>query len=216
MTDWSKSKVVDLKAELKKRGLLQTGLKPALVARLEAAENEDGEESESTIQGDAPKLNSDPATSPDTVSPIQPSDLSAEALSEAPTSAPRTDPSRQNPAPESEPRGLPVVAAKSDSLPTQSTNTTDPSQALERVDSHENAVPSVEAEEAVEDRQKRKRRSQSPAPTATDSARKRFRQGDDATGDLHDVFTTGSDANWVENHNAVDEADKAAAAAKKP
>jgi hypothetical protein len=34
--------VVDLKAELKQRGLAQTGVKAVLVARLAASENEDG------------------------------------------------------------------------------------------------------------------------------------------------------------------------------
>ncbi|KAH0544598.1 hypothetical protein FGG08_001247 [Glutinoglossum americanum] len=40
MTNYSDLKVVELKAELKKRGLPQTGLKQILVERLEAAENE--------------------------------------------------------------------------------------------------------------------------------------------------------------------------------
>ena len=38
MTDYAKLRVVDLKAELKKRGLLQTGLKPALIERLRNAD----------------------------------------------------------------------------------------------------------------------------------------------------------------------------------
>jgi SAP domain len=40
MTNYSDLKVVELKAELKKRGLPQTGLKQALIERLEAADNE--------------------------------------------------------------------------------------------------------------------------------------------------------------------------------
>src|SRR5258708_5359564 len=91
MTDWNKAKVVDLRAELKKRGLPQTGLKPALVARLTAAENEDGSESEATVQDDALKLNASAATSPDTVSPTQP--LSAETVPEVlPQSASEPNP----------------------------------------------------------------------------------------------------------------------------
>lgn len=41
MADWAKLKVVDLKAELKRRGLPQYGLKGELIARLEVADDDD-------------------------------------------------------------------------------------------------------------------------------------------------------------------------------
>ncbi|KAI9897055.1 hypothetical protein N3K66_008077 [Trichothecium roseum] len=57
MSDWAKRKVVDLKAELKRRGLPQHGLKAELVARLEEAEQEaeaeaEEEEEQAETQGD--------------------------------------------------------------------------------------------------------------------------------------------------------------------
>ncbi|CAG8951824.1 hypothetical protein HYFRA_00005628 [Hymenoscyphus fraxineus] len=209
MTDWSKLKVVDLKAELKRRGLAQTGLKPALVARLAAAENEEGSESESeaTIQGDSgrPGAAASAATSPDTTSPIQPPP--------DPTSQiPQNDP--QDAAPESSiPQGATEAVPRTSPEPVVIQETVTQLEQLEQTakeptatlespmpipETHHSALPSAEPKEIVEDKSKRKRRSQTPPPS------KRPRQEDEEmTGveenanneDKKDPASTGSERN---------------------
>lgn len=203
MTDWNKLKVVDLKAELKSRGLPQTGLKPALVARLAAAENGDGTESEATIQNDAQKPNSS-ATSPDTISPTQaPSELSTQhILPQDPTTPLPETASKEVQESISGPVDSPTADDLTQPTISQSTNTVGSSQ----VDAHSSELPSVEPQEVLEDRQKRKRRSQSPPITAIDASRKRLRQGSEAEVGEDEVVTTAEDSAWVEKHNAVDTA----------
>ncbi|CAD6447937.1 db289b48-e354-495e-bdf3-e50e45400ca3-CDS [Sclerotinia trifoliorum] len=242
MTDWNKFKVVDLKAELKKRGLPQTGLKPALVARLASAENEDGSESDMTLQDDATKINPESATSPDTISPTQTSSFEIGLE----TTIENTEESQATPIPESnevqpsplevtadqtEPVLEPAVAFKEEAIeptpvpesaqpssndtveqveirPSQPIDTTEsslpPSKATsqppEQPEGDSSAELPVEPREAIEDRQKRKRRSQSPDPTSIDISRKRARPSDT----IEEVATPKEDAEWVEKHNAVD------------
>jgi hypothetical protein len=209
MTDWNKLKVVDLKAELKKRGHAQTGLKPALVARLTAAENVDGSESEATVQGDAGRR--DATISSDTVSPIkQTSEPSAEVLPDAPlqtTSEPKIEPSAQDTALADTAKESQNVQPQAEPLPAQSTTIIELSQPPpQSQDSHQSALPSAEPQEIIDDRQKRKRRFQSPPPSTSDSVRKRARQ-DEASETNTGIVTSKEDATWVEKHNAVDSAE---------
>ncbi|TVY30284.1 hypothetical protein LHYA1_G001599 [Lachnellula hyalina] len=209
MTDWNKLKVVDLKAELKKLGLAQTGLKPVLVARLTAAENEDGSESEATVQGDPGRH--DVATSSDTVSPIQQtSDPNTEVFPDAPlqtTTEPKLKSPAQNTASTDSPKEPSNVEKQAGPLLAQATTIIELSQPPpQSQDSHQSALPSADPQEIMDDRLKRKRRSQSPAPSISDSARKRARQ--DETSEVNtEIVTSKDDATWVEKHNAVDYAD---------
>ncbi|PBP19952.1 SAP domain-containing protein [Diplocarpon rosae] len=214
MTDWNKLKVADLRAELKRRGLPQTGLKPALVARLAEAEaenaneheHEDGTESEATIQ--ALDVSSAPAASPDSISPVLVS-ASADASADAP--APQTREVEVEAVEKiellEEVVEAQIVQLQAEPLPPPSKEVVQgqhpeplPATIEEQtpaLEAHTSALPSVEPREANEDQKKRKRRSQSPPLTATDSARKRFRTDDETRR----AASTHSDGGLVEQHS---------------
>ncbi|KAG9240479.1 hypothetical protein BJ878DRAFT_525915 [Calycina marina] len=217
MTDWNKSKVVDLRAELQSRGLVQTGLKPALVARLEAADSEDGSESEATIKADNVNIDASAATSHDSLSAPQRTNPSAarpeeshttkknaevvapvdeESVASSPTTEPLPTPQADTredespvaqsealvdsplPTPQADTREDEPPVAQSDVLVDSAPDTNNGVQdadTLAKTNAHGSKLPSVEPEEAIADRQKRKRRSESPLPSTQD-VRKRIRQ----------------------------------------
>ncbi|KAI0840764.1 hypothetical protein F5Y06DRAFT_261695 [Hypoxylon sp. FL0890] len=155
-TDWSKLKVVDLKAELKRLGLPQNGLKADLVARLEAADSEraTSQPSEEATE-EAQDVNGDP----------EPQEESTKAP-EATEQSSLEEPSKQLEAK--------TEAAQAESV-TPAPVVTESQPVL--APSSSGATP-LQPTEVLQDSQKRKRRSLSPAPSADEVARKRARQDD--------------------------------------
>ncbi|KAI0171763.1 hypothetical protein GGR52DRAFT_547517 [Hypoxylon sp. FL1284] len=162
-TDWSKLKVVDLKAELKRLGLPQSGLKAELVARLEAndaaAAEQDASEPQDEMPDETEEVNGKPqdqSQAPEApeapeareaTEPTHADDLTKPAEAEATRVAPDTEPPvNETQAP---------LAQSSNATPLQSA-------------------------EVIQDSQKRKRRSLSPAPSIHEAARKRAKQDDNA------------------------------------
>jgi len=216
MTDWNKLKVVDLRAELKSRGLVQTGLKPALVARLQEADNVgDGSESEATAQDDSLKIDGSAATSPETISPTRPADSNTTLPEESPsleTSSEQPLPSKQSSSPSPpEKEQLPITQVSADaviapvdqiepSVDISNINGVQTSETLAQTNAHGSALPSVEPQEAIADRQKRKRRSESP-PISTQDVRKRARQDE---AESHNDIKLGEDVILADRNDEID------------
>ncbi|KAK6957680.1 hypothetical protein Daesc_000467 [Daldinia eschscholtzii] len=180
-TDWNKLKVVDLKSELKRLGLPQNGLKADLVARLEAADSERA----------ASQSSDEPPKEPEAVNgEVQPVEIAPEATeaSEAQEAQEASQPTPPDESPKQSETEAETTPAQEVSAPAVTET-----QAL---------APSagdtpLQTTELIQDSQKRKRRSLSPAPSADEVARKRARQEDRDSQETHTASPVGEKVDAV-------------------
>ncbi|KXH60212.1 SAP domain-containing protein [Colletotrichum salicis] len=168
--NWSKQTVVQLKAELKRRGLATAGLKQELVERLttsdEATEEETQEEAQEEAQEEEeapPEPEPQPAESAEAPAEATPIDTTTEDVADNETTSAQAVVASPEPTPE---QSVAEPAA-------QDTKTTIPESIAAA-----NPTPPAPAE-IVQDAQKRKRRSQSPAESSESITRKRIKADQD-------------------------------------
>ncbi|KAI0457493.1 hypothetical protein F5B21DRAFT_463420 [Xylaria acuta] len=171
MADYSKMKVVELKAELKRLGLPQNGLKAELISRLE----------EAAASADSPaEATRSPAEAATTTEPneAQPSEVAV--------------PASNSPEPSGAETAQEPQAAPATDIDMAQDNLGNDTQT--QVTSHmtTSETPSLPIADAVQDVQKRKRRSTTPTPS-DEVARKRLRQ-DDADVTRNATSDTASDS----------------------
>jgi hypothetical protein len=180
-------KVIELKAELKRLGLPQNGLKAELITRLE----------EAAISEDDPAVTSEPPVEAETAEPDE-----AQASEESEPVEDTRDPPENGTA--QEPQGEPAHATA------QNVSEIDDAQAQIASSTMVSEIPPLSTAEGIpsaevaQDVQKRKRRSTTP-PLSDEVVRKRLRQDDqDGSRDATAIdATTGSNKNTgLENEHA--------------
>ncbi|KAI9755986.1 MAG: hypothetical protein M1815_004348 [Lichina confinis] len=150
MKDYSKLRVVDLKAELKKRGLPQSGLKDALIARLRDADAEAAEASPKALAGE-PAVDETSHLPPSGVGHVSATEVQAEAALPASSDGVPSAVSAPEPAEKSQPG---TAGATADSqLVEPASGPVEPVESIETDALHESAAapaaPAVDAEEKV-------------------------------------------------------------------
>ncbi|KAI8956231.1 hypothetical protein F4801DRAFT_6250 [Xylaria longipes] len=159
MADYSRMKVVELKAELKRLGLPQNGLKAELVSRLE----------EAAASEDSPAETAQPPTEATTAT--EPNEAQPSGVAEPANNSP--EPSVADTTPELQ------AAPTTDIGDIDMAEDSSRNDAEAQVTSHATTseTPSLPTADVVQDVQKRKRRSTTPTPS-DEAVRKRLRQDD--------------------------------------
>ncbi|KAI1351493.1 hypothetical protein F5Y01DRAFT_282491 [Xylaria sp. FL0043] len=202
MADYSKMKVVELKAELKRLGLPQNGLKAELVSRLE--------EATATASEDDPAATSEPPAEPTTTEPdeAQPAEVQPPKDVEAVREVEDTEAAngaRDSPKDASTQETTQEPQDASAATVAQDSSTDDgPAQNTSHVAVSE--TPSLPVAEVVQDVQKRKRRSTTPPPSE-DAVRKRLRP--DGSGAAPDTTPGAVSDSHEASKIEIEEADDA-------
>lgn len=185
MSDYAKLKVVELKAELKKRGLPQTGLKQVLVDRLNEADAK--QEKLAILQEPAEDLVRPDVDRRDEGAQVVQEKVTASILEVAPEDDKAAGGTSGEPTVVAYPisRDAPMVPLAGEDAPMSDTPRTaievPPPSATPNEPDVATPPPMPIAEqkgEEMEDTRKRKRRSQSPRPSSEEVAQKKARQED--------------------------------------
>ncbi|KAK3318650.1 hypothetical protein B0H66DRAFT_246336 [Apodospora peruviana] len=194
-TDWSRLTVVDLRQELKRRGLPQTGKKADLVERLATADTEEDSARETsntlTPQPDEKEHESTPAKKSPEFQPTLTSKLEhveatevAKELSASTPSAESAPEDKRDTEDASKPTTAHVPSTAATTLKSEVVSDTKVGDvADEKMEDPVSAEPDSTAPELSPDLSKdirgRKRRSRSPPPSDDESSRKRTRPSDE-------------------------------------